>query len=226
MGAQGYFVTGTDTEVGKTWATLALMDAWKKRGKRVGGMKPVASGCEEMKDGLRNEDALLIQSHCSERFPYKLINPCAYLPPIAPHIAAERSGRPVDINAIKSAYESLQQRSEVMVVEGIGGWRVPLGDKMSLVDIVRALRLPVLLVVGLRLGCINHALLTAESVLAGGCRLAGWMANPVDENYTTMEETIAALRQRLGAPCLAILPRLRTLDPSRLSGAVQLDLLG
>lgn len=226
MSAQGFFVTGTDTEVGKTWATLALMGAWKKQGKRVAGMKPVASGCKEGAGGLRNEDALLIQSLCSERFPYDWINPCAYSPPIAPHIAAEQCGRPVDVEAIKSAYEFLRQRSEVVVVEGIGGWRVPLGDKTSLIDIVQSLNLPVLLVVGLRLGCINHALLTVESVDINGCRLAGWIACPVDEHYSTTDETITALKQRLTSPFLGILPRLPEPDVSRLSEGVRLELLG
>jgi len=226
MSAQGIFVTGTDTEVGKTWATLALLEAWKKLGKRVAGMKPIASGCMEGAEGLRNEDALLIQSQCSERLPYDRINPCAYRPPIAPHIAAGQCGRPVDIDVIMSAYEYLQRRSDVMVVEGIGGWCVPLSENMTLADMVRVLDLPVLLVVGLRLGCINHALLTAESVLASGCRLAGWIASPVDENYATTDETLATLQQRLTPPCLGILPRMREPDVSRLSEGLRVELLG
>ena len=222
---QDCFITGTDTEVGKTWATLAIMAALKGEGYKVGGMKPVASGCEETGEGPRNEDALLIRSLCSEQFPYEQINPCAYLPPIAPHIAAARCGRPVDLAAIRSAYDLVRQRSDVVIVEGIGGWSVPLGKSLMLADVVRALDLPVLLVVGLRLGCINHTLLTAESIQSAGFRFNGWIANPIDENYSTVDETITTLEQHLPSPCLGTLPRLKQLDASRLAEKLQLERL-
>jgi dethiobiotin synthetase len=205
----GFFVTGTDTGCGKTEATLGLMAALQRRGLRVLGMKPVASGCTRTASGLRNEDALRLRDAGSAAVPYEWINPYAFEPPIAPHIAAADAGILIELATIEQAYARLAPLADRVLVEGVGGWRVPLGPERFVGDIPIALDLPVILVVGLRLGCINHALLTAESIQWAGCRLAGWIGNQVDPDMAYREANLATLTDRLAAPCLGVIPWLQ-----------------
>ncbi len=210
---QGLFITGTDTEIGKTEVTLGLMSALQQRGQRVLGMKPVAAGCAVTADGLRNEDALRIQAQGSLPVAYARINPYAFAPPIAPHIAAAQAGVEIALAPIQAAYQRLAVQTDWVIVEGVGGWRVPLGPELTLADLPRALALPVLLVVGLRLGCLNHALLSAEAIQASGLPLAGWIANGVDPAMAAAEDNLATLRARLPAPCLGVIPWLQRPTP-------------
>lgn len=206
MPAQGYFITGTDTEIGKTRTTLILMQSLQARGMQVAGMKPVATGCERQAGGLRNADALALMHQASSPQPYAMINPYAFLPPIAPHLAAQDAGRVIDFAVVIKAYDALAGDNDIVLVEGIGGWRVPMGGGRTLADLVRALRLPVILVAGLRLGCISHALLTAEAIQADGLPLAGWVANRVDPSYAEACGTIETLIAAIPAPYLGSIP--------------------
>lgn len=204
--SRGWLITGTDTGCGKTAITLGLMAALQAHGHRVLGMKPVASGCELTPEGLRNEDALRIQAQGSFPVPYEQVNPYALASPIAPHIAAAQAGIEIRSEQIQGAYRRLQERADLVLVEGIGGWRVPLGPGLYLSDLARVLELPVILVVGLRLGCLNHALLTAESISAQGNTLAGWVANQIDPQMPALRENLDALRALIPAPCLGVVP--------------------
>ncbi|MEA3640684.1 MAG: dethiobiotin synthase [Lamprobacter sp.] len=215
--AQGLFVTGTDTEVGKTEVTLGLMAALQRRGLSVLGMKPVAAGSVLTADGLRNEDALRIQAQGSKPLAYSAINPYAFAPPIAPHIAAAHAGVEIQLEPIKTAYARLAAQADWVLVEGAGGWRVPLGPCLTLADLPSALDLPVVLVVGLRLGCLNHALLSAESIQASGLQLAGWVANRIDPAMAAAEENLATLRERLPAPCFGVIPWLSGPTPAQVA---------
>lgn len=225
MTTHGFFITGTDTEAGKTWFTLALMRAFQARGMKVAGMKPVASGCEETVAGLRNADALSIQAQSSTANEYAAINPYAFRPPVAPHIAAALVDTEIDINCITRAYAVLSKQNDVVVVEGIGGWRVPLTRGASLADLVRALNLPVILVVGLRLGCINHTLLTAETIISDGLSLAGWAACQINPSYLESGRTLHTLAESVPAPLLGVLPYLQTFDVEVLARQINVDLL-
>lgn len=221
----GIFVTGTDTDCGKTEISLGLMAAWQARGLRVLGMKPVASGCQGEPAGLRNQDAARLLHQGSSKAPYGLVNPYAFEPPVAPHIAAGLAGVEIDMTSIASAYRALAAESDRVVVEGIGGWRVPLGTSLSVSDIPRLLDLPVLLVVALRLGCLNHALLTMESIRAQGCQLAGWVANRTDLGMQASDANLATLAALLGAPCVGVVPWLDPPQPQTLASFLDPDLL-
>ena len=214
----GLFITGTDTGCGKTEITLGLMQALQLQGERVLGMKPVASGALETDEGLRNEDALRIQAQCSEDLPYEQVNPFAYAPPIAPHLAAEASGRAIDLELIRSACRQLGEKTDRLIVEGVGGWMVPLVGEATVADLAIRLELPVILVVGLRLGCLNHALLTDAAMRQSGVRIAGWVANQVEPDMASLEGNLASLRERLPAPCLGVVPWLDDPSPEVISG--------
>jgi dethiobiotin synthetase len=222
---RGIFVTGTDTNCGKTEVSLGLMAAWQSRGLRTLGMKPVATGCKPGPTGLQNADALRLQAQGSSRAPYGLVNPYAFEPPIAPHIAAGQSGAEIELGPIANAYRTLAAESDRMVVEGVGGWRVPLSTSRSVSDLPRALGLPVLMVVGLRLGCLNHALLTAESIRADGAHLAGWVANGIDPRMEASDANLATLAALLGSPCIGVVPWLSPPEPSELAGYLNPELL-
>lgn len=200
------FVAGTDTGIGKTHAACTLLHALRLAGYRVCGMKPVASGCLETPQGLRNDDALALQAASSTPLPYDAINPVALREPLSPHLAAAYGGVTIRMPPLREAFERLRATHDGVVVEGVGGWRVPLSSDLMASDIARQWQLPVILVVGLRLGCLSHALLSAEAIAADGCRLIGWIGNRIDPAMLAVEDNLATLRERLPAPCLGVLP--------------------
>ncbi len=202
-GVRGVFVTGTDTGVGKTWVSLGLIAAMQAQGLSVVAMKPVSAGCERTPEGLRNEDALLLQRQASLAQPYEWVNPVAFKPPIAPHIAAAEIGARIDFSRIERNFNRLAVTADCCVVEGAGGWLVPLGARKSFADLAARLALPVLLVVAIRLGCLNHALLTVESIRRRGLSLLGWVANLTAPDIPRVNENIAALNARIPAPRMA-----------------------
>lgn len=220
---RGVFITGTDTDCGKTEIGLGLMAALQRQGLSVLGMKPVASGCDRTPFGLRNPDALRLQARGSTEVDYPLVNPYCFEPPIAPHIAAGQSGVSIELAVIRDRARELAVRADFLVVEGVGGWRVPLGPKLSVSDLPLELGLPVMLVVGLKLGCINHALLTAESVRASGSRLLGWIANQIAPDMLVRDENLATLGALLGVPCLGVVPWMTSPEPERVAGLLTLD---
>ncbi|HET7306788.1 MAG TPA: dethiobiotin synthase [Gammaproteobacteria bacterium] len=217
---RGYFVTGTDTEIGKTVVSVALIRALNRRGARTVGMKPVASGCIETGEGLRNEDAQALMRAAAVECVYEDINPYAFVPPIAPHIAAEEAGVVIDFERILESYAKLAAAGDCVVVEGVGGWTVPLNANQSVADLAVALDLPVVLAVGMRLGCLNHALLTAESIQAAGARCVGWVANELDGSMARLEENIRTLQAMMPFPMIARVPVLGSPD----EGAIEFDI--
>lgn len=211
-----YFVTGTDTDAGKTLATSALLYAARAQGLGTLGLKPVASGSDATPDGLRNRDALALQAQSAPSVSYATVNPWAFAPAIAPHLAASEAGDPLSLDALVNTLSTtLEQHPRALtLIEGAGGWRVPLNAHEDFCDIPRAMNLPVILVVGLKLGCLNHARLTAEAVVADGLPLAGWIGSVVDPAFaadpTRYAANLAVLEHRLPAPCLGTLPFLDT----------------
>lgn len=209
---RGYFVTGTDTGVGKTRASLGLMHLLQTQGHVVTGMKPVASGCRSTPAGLVNEDALLLQAQASFTVPYHQVNPYAFEPPIAPHIAAQALGVSIELDVIEQALAALTEAADRVIVEGIGGWLVPINAKRTMADVAVALKLPVIMVVGVRLGCLNHALLTAAAIDAAEVNFAGWIANHPDPDCEAAEDIVAVLRERLPGTCLGELDHCAKLE--------------
>ena len=222
MPAFSCFVTGTDTEIGKTLVSGALLHALGQAGVRAAGMKPVAAGAEERDGVLRNEDVDFLYEAAPLKLPRELTTPYLFRTPAAPHIAAALECQPIEPRRIVAAYEQVRAQAEAVVVEGVGGWRVPLTNSYDTSDLARQLGLPVILVVGLRLGCINHALLTAEAIAARGLRLAGWVANTVDPAMGHADGNVEAIAARLDAPLLGRVPRLA--QPSAAAAAACLDL--
>lgn len=208
------YVTGTDTGIGKTHASCALLRTFCAAGMQATGMKPVASGCEMTAHGLRNMDALQLIAAGNVTTPYADINPYAFGDPIAPHLAAADEGVVIDLQAIVASYTRLRRSADVVVVEGVGGWCAPLGPQLMQADLARALQLPVVLVVGLRLGCLNHALLSARAIEADGCTLVGWIANRIDPNMLRTEDNIDTLTSRIDAPLLGILEHAASPSPA------------
>ncbi|MFC5742603.1 dethiobiotin synthase [Dyella tabacisoli] len=206
MSEPAVFIAGTDTGIGKTHAACTLLHALRAAGHTACGMKPVASGCVATPDGLRNEDALALQAASSLPLPYALINPMALRAPLSPHLAAAREKVTITLPPLRDAFNVLQAGCQVVVVEGVGGWLVPLAPNLFASDIASQWRLPVILVVGLRLGCLSHALLSAQAIAADGCRLLGWIGNRVDPAMEAVEENLDSLRTLLPAPCLGVLP--------------------
>lgn len=224
--SHAYFIAGTDTDVGKTTVAAGLLHAARLAGLSTAAAKPVASGCEMTDQGLRNADALALQGECEPPLAYTAVNPFAFAPAIAPHIAAREAGVRVDVQSLLGPLRQvLASGAQFTLVEGAGGWRVPLNDEQNLSDLVVALELPVILVVGVRLGCINHALLSAEAIAADGLRLAGWVANIVDPATARLEENLATLAARLPAPCLGRVPRLPVADPAAVAACLDLAVL-
>jgi len=217
------FVAGTDTGIGKTHAACTLLHALRARGLRACGMKPVASGCAETPQGLRNDDALALLAAGSAPLPYARINPVALREPWSPHLAAAHAGATIALAPLRAAFDALCAEHDVLVVEGVGGWRVPLAPGLFASAIAQQWNLPVVLVVGLRLGCLSHALLSAEAILADGCRLVGWIANRIDPAMQAVDENLASLRELLPAPCLGVLPH--DVPPAQADGGLDLAAL-
>ena len=217
MNLRSVYVTGTDTGIGKSVASAALLHALRARGLRAVGMKPVASGCERTPRGWRNDDARLLQAASAPRPDYADVNPYALPHPLAPELAAADAGVTLALPAILAAHARLDAQADVVVVEGIGGWAAPLSATLDQRDLVRALDLPVLLVVGLRLGCINHARLSARAIAADGARLVGWIGNAIDPAMDRCDDVFALLQARLSAPCWGRLPFTAPPDPQALA---------
>ena len=219
---RGIFVTGTDTGVGKTLCSCALIHALKRHGVAAMPMKPVAAGASMHEGALANEDSVaLLRAASREMALLPDVTPVLLREPMAPHIAAAREARRITLDPVIAAFGRLASASDFLVVEGVGGFAVPLGEELDTVDLARALALPVVIVVGLRLGCLNHALLTARAIEAAGLPFAGWIANAIDPDMPVRDENVAALRERLRAPLLGRLPF--AFPPDALSLAARLD---
>ena len=218
---QGFFVTGTDTGVGKTLIACALLHAFAAAGRSVVGMKPVAAGSE----AGRWADVEALAAASTVRAPGKLVNPYAFDPAIAPHIAAGLAGVRIDIETIARAYQDLAHRADTVLVEGVGGFLVPLNERETAADLARRLALPVVLVVGMRLGCINHALLTRRQIDACGLRCAGWVANCIAPGMPELEANIEALERRLDSPMLGVIPYRPGAAPAQVAPLLALEVL-
>jgi len=211
---RGFFVTGTDTEIGKTVVAAGVVHSLAANGRRVAAMKPVASGAEQTDAGLRNEDALRLIAAANVDADYPQVNPYCFEPPIAPHLAAEEAGTRIRDEVIQEAATALAGQADALVVEGVGGWQVPLAPGYGIPDLARELGLPVILVVGLRLGCINHARLSVESIRASDCEFAGWVGNVASAEPMAREAAnVGTLKQLLPTPCLGIVPHLPATTP-------------
>lgn len=210
---QSYFVTGTDTGIGKTIVSCALLSAYSARGNAVIGMKPVVTGrvCGEW------VDVKAIVAASSIAAPREWVNPYAFIPPISAHLAAKEAGMEIDIEIIRQAYCNLQKISDVVVVEGVGGIMAPLNDRNDVADMAYALDLPIILVVGMRLGCLNHALITEKVIQASGLKLAGWVANQIDPQMNSFDENLHTLKERLNCPLLGVLPFERNVSTKNFS---------
>jgi dethiobiotin synthetase len=221
-----FFVAGTDTEIGKTTIACGLLEAGNQRGWRTLALKPVAAGAEPSEDGPRNDDAVALMQSASVKLSYEQVNPVLFEPPIAPHIAAQQVGKRLTVSQLAGYCRgSLMTPNDLALVEGAGGWRVPLSGRETLAGLAVELQLPVILVVGMKLGCLNHALLTAEAIRRDGLQLAGWVANTVDSNMSCFEENVETLRQLLPAPCLGVVPSLSDCSPDKVAAHLQIDLL-
>ncbi len=214
--SRGYFVTGTDTGVGKTLVTAGLIRLFVEEGIKVAGMKPVASGCEVTDQGLRNEDAIMIMRESNVDLDYELINPYAFEPPVSPHFAASESDQKIKLDHIVEKYTEISAQADMVFVEGVGGWQVPLGDDLNMSDLAGKLNLPVILVVGLRLGCINHALLTADAIRQKGLSLIACVASQIDADYQRRDETLKTLETRLSMP-VQLIPRIENVTPEQVT---------
>ena len=219
--AAGYYVTGTDTGVGKTLAGVTLLHALRAQGRRAVGMKPVASGCVHGPEGWRNEDALALQAASEPEPPYVQVNPYALPAATAPQIAAAQAHVEVRLPALLDAYDALAANADVVVVEGVGGWLAPFGNGVEQAEFARARHLPVILVVGMRLGCLNHARLSEQAIHADGLQLVGWIGNHIEPAFEYAEDYAVLLRQALSAPCLGLLPYDEVRDPSRFTAKLR-----
>jgi dethiobiotin synthetase len=210
---RGVFITGTDTGVGKTTVACAMLHAFVAAGKTAVGMKPIAAGLENG----RSADVEALVRAGTVQAPRDLVNPYAFEPTIAPHIAAELAGVEIDIEVIAGAYGKLSRLAQVVVVEGAGGFLVPVSARNTMADIAQKLGLPVILVVGMRLGCLNHALLTQGAADARGLRCVGWVANCIAPGMAFLDENVRALERRLACPLLGVIPFRKNLEPSQVA---------
>lgn len=222
---KGFFITGTDTGVGKTWMAATLIHALAARGQRVAGMKPLACGGHATAEGWRHEDAELLMQHASVALPYEAVNPYLLREPAAPHIAATQAGIRLSGAALHEACTTLEEKMDYLVIEGTGGWQVPLNDAETMADFARMLGLPVVLVVGIRLGCLNHALLTSDAIARQKLSLTGWIANIIDPTMDKITENIAALGARLPAPRVGTVPYLPHFDAAQIAATLDIDKL-
>ena len=224
MSGRVFFVTGTDTEVGKTFVAAALLGLARERGLRSAGVKPVAAGCHRQEGRLVNDDALALMAASGANLDYARVNPVALEPAIAPHIAAARAGQSLRVDALAAHCRAvLAGDFEFVLIEGAGGWLVPLNDEETLADLCIDLDAAVVLVVGMKLGCLNHALLSAVAIAGAGLELAGWVGNSVAEEMPFLEENVATLRARLDAPCLGIVPHLHNGKPRAAHGYLTIE---
>jgi len=213
--SKAFFITGTDTGAGKTWASVALMRCFNLQGLSVIGMKPVAAGCEWQDGQLKNEDALLLQQHASLVLDYEEINPYAYEAAVSPHLAA--NDNPVQIDGVLKAFNRIKDKADVLVVEGAGGWFAPVNNEQDIADLAVALQIPVIMVVAIRLGCINHARLTFKAIQAANVECAGWIAVCVDPDMQKQAENIATIKNKITVPLLGVLPYVDVMDFDRLA---------
>lgn len=216
----GFFITGTDTNVGKTWASVALLRALQAKGLQANGMKPVSAGCEWSQGGWKNQDALLFQQYASQALDYSRINPYAFQQPVSPHVACGEVE--VDEKVILKAFDYLKAQSDCVVVEGAGGWLSPLGRELDNAQLAKALRLPVILVVGMRLGCINHARLTVHAIRQAGLNLAGWLAVQLEADMPEFQANLDFLVQSLPEPLLGVLPHMAVPDFDQMASAINI----
>jgi dethiobiotin synthetase len=214
---RGFFITGTDTGVGKTLVACALLHAFARGGTRVVGMKPVAAGAAWENGVLVNEDVAALRAASTVEAPLPLVNPYCFEPPIAPHIAARLAGVEIDVARLATSFDALSAMADCVIVEGAGGFMIPLGPNVDSAQLAAALGLPVVLVVGIRLGCLNHALLTRDAIARVGLQLAGWVANHIDPDMLRKDENVEALRERLDAPLLARIAHDPRLNPDAVS---------
>ena len=219
---KGFFVTGTDTGIGKTTVSCALLHAFAAQGKKVVGMKPIAAGSEN--GHWMDVEQLLAASNVNVT--RQQINPYAFDPPISPHIAAQQAGVEIDLAVIQRAYQTLSNQADIVIVEGAGGFLVPLNAQQTGADLACALNIPAILVVGMRLGCLNHALLTAQAIRAAGLILVGWVANCVDLQMLVLEENIVTLEQRLGCPLIGVVPFDMKMDVQEIARVLNVVTLG
>ena len=221
-----FFLTGTDTDVGKTVVSTGLLYAAGAMGLTTMGLKPVAAGCEQTVNGLRNDDALLLQRAMNTELSYDQVNPVALEPPMAPHVAADRVGRRITADRLAGFCRgALMNRPDFAIVEGAGGWRVPLNSRETLAHVAVQLSLPVIVVVGMRLGCLNHALLTTEVIRRDGLVIAGWVANTIDPDMPALNECITTLEHMLPAPCLGHIPFLNNVQGIDIQNYLDIDKL-
>ena len=221
----GFFITGTDTDVGKTLVTGALLHAYARQGKKVIGMKPVAAGCEAIPGGLRCDDVVQLRANSNVAAPLNLVNPYSFAPPIAPHIAALQSGTEIDLDHIVSCFQVLRELADVVLVEGAGGLMVPLNATQDIADLAVMLDLPVILVVGMRLGCINHTLLTVQAIRQRNLQIAAWVANQIDPEMRVFDDNLQTLEARLNVPLLGVIPYQTNANPSTVSACFNLEIM-
>ncbi len=222
--ANAYFVTATDTDAGKTITTTALLHLASQAGLTTRGLKPIAAGCVETEEGLRNADALLLQQYATLNTDYDQVNPVALKEPIAPHLAAGMRTLSADRIAAYCRGAMLQP-VDMILVEGAGGWRVPLNPRESMSHLVKQLNIPVILVVGMKLGCLNHALLTAEAIARDGVSIVAWVATQTDPSMLKVQENLATLKQRFRAPCLGFIPWIEGVTPEKAAEYLDLSVL-
>ncbi|POP51049.1 dethiobiotin synthase [Zhongshania marina] len=225
LSSRHFFVAGTDTDVGKTLVACGILKAAEARGLRTLAIKPVAAGAENTAEGLRNQDAVMLMAAMTETLPYSQVNPVPLEPPIAPHIAAEQVGKRVTVSQLAGLCRgAMMQAADLVLIEGAGGWRVPLNRHELLSGLAVELQAPVILVVGMKLGCINHALLTADAIRADGLRIAAWVANQIDPQMSCFDENLSALKAMLGAPCLGVVPHFSDVDLTLEAVGAHLDI--
>lgn len=218
MAKQWLFITGTDTDVGKTLVGCGVLAAANRQGLRTAAIKPVAAGCEVTEQGMTNTDALQLQAAASHKLSYQQINPVALEPAIAPHIAAAEAGLRMSASRLVGYCRGVSLLPvDMVIIEGAGGWRVPINSRETLADVAQELECAVIVVVGMRLGCLNHALLTMEAIRRDGLQIAGWVANVLDTEMPRLQENIDTLKQSIDEPCLGIVPRLDDLSPEQVA---------
>jgi dethiobiotin synthetase len=218
MAKKVLFITGTDTDIGKTLIATGLLEAANSQGKKTAAIKPVAAGCNDTGEGPQNEDALMLQAAANTELSYQQVNPVALDEPMAPHIAAKEQGKRLSADRLTGFCRGITMLPvDLVVIEGAGGWRVPINNRESMAEIPKQLNAEVVLVVGLKLGCINHALLTAQAIRSDGVKIAGWVANTMDEDMLRLDENIDTLKQLINEPCLGVIPKLSDKSPQQVA---------